>query len=112
MPKYFDIPTVIAIIMLLGAFMSTRMMGRRSRGSIWRSSYFLVLIAILHICFLYGIPNAQIGRFSSEAWAAITAAAIAGIAADDDADAVGLLLVFLGVVQLFLLAGFLNLRAA
>ncbi len=105
----FDVPTVIGLIMLLGAFMSTKM-GRRGRGA-WRSSYAIVMLAVLHLAFLYGFPSAQLARFGSEQWAAITAAGIAGIAADDDADSVGLLLVVLGAVQVFLLAGMLNLRA-
>ena len=105
----FDVPTVIAIIMLLAALLATRM-GRRTRSP-WRSAYALALLAAMHLAFLYNLPSEQLGRFSSETWAAITAAAIAGIAADDDADMVGLLLVVLGIVQIFLLAGVLNLRA-
>ncbi|MCB0076299.1 MAG: hypothetical protein KDD73_02675 [Anaerolineales bacterium] len=106
----FDVPTVIAIIMLLASVMSTRMGQRRSR-SLWRSSYAVIALSLLHLAFLYQFFGPTLGRFGSESWAGITAAAIAGIAADDDADAVGLLLVVLGVVQLLLLAGVLNLRA-
>lgn len=107
----FDVPTVIAIIMLLASLMSTRIGGRRNRG-VWRSSYAVIALAVLHVAFLYQFFGPRLGRIGSEEWAAITAAALAGIAADDDADAVGLLLVLLGVAQVLLLAGVLNLRAA
>lgn len=105
----FDIPTAISIIILL-ASVTTLRMGRRSQPT-WRSSYAVIFLAMLHIGFLYQFFGLQIARFDSEAWAAITAAAIAGIAADDDADAVGLLLVGLCTIQVLLLAGLLNLRA-
>lgn len=107
----FDVPTVIAIIILLASLMSTRMGGQRRGRTLWRSSYAVIALAVLHIAFLYQFFGVSLGRFDSESWAAITAAGIAGIAADDDADAVGLLLVVLGTVQVLLLAGVLNLRA-
>ena len=106
----FDVPTVIAIIMLLASLMSSRT-GRRRGRTLWRSTYAVIALAVLHLAFLYQFFGIALGRFDSESWAATTAAAIAGIAADDDADAVGLLLVILGTVQVLLLAGVLNLRA-
>lgn len=105
-----DIPTVVAVIMIIAALMSTRAGRRDSRGT-WRSAYGVLVLAVLHMAFLYQFFGAQLGRFGSEEWAGITAAAIAGIAADDDADAVGLLLVLLGIAQVAMLAGVLNLRA-
>lgn len=107
----FDVPTVIAIIMLLASLMSTRVGGRRSNRGVWRSSYMVIALSVAHIAFLYQFFGPALGRIGSEEWAAITAAALAGIAADDDADAVGLLLVVLGVAQVLLIAGVLNLRA-
>ncbi len=110
-PTSFDVPTVIAIIMLLASLLAPRMGGRRTMGHVWRSSYAVIALAMLHIAFLYQLFGPALGRIGSEEWAAITAAAIAGIAADDDADAVGLLLVMLGIAQVLLIAGMLNLRA-
>jgi hypothetical protein len=67
-----------------------------------------VVLAILHSLFLYGFIG-PLGRFTAEAWAAITAAALAGLAADDDADATGVLLAGLGIFQVLLLSGLLRL---
>jgi hypothetical protein len=72
----------------------------------------VIALSALHLGFLYQVFGPTLGRIGSEEWAAITAAGIAGIAADDDADAVGLLLVVLGIAQVLLLAGVLNLRVS
>lgn len=104
----FDAPTIVALLMLLVSLLSLRG-GRRGRA--WRSGYAIIFLAAAHLAFLYQIIGPTLGRYGSDSWAAITAAAIAGIAADDDADAVGLLLVVLGVFQVLILAGMLNLRA-
>lgn len=110
-----DIPTVFGFIMFFAALMSTRS-GRRDAKGTWRSAYGVLVLSVLHIGFLYKFfvspQTGLLGNFDSEAWAALTAAAIAGIAADDDADAVGLLLVLLGIAQVAMLAGVLNLRTA
>src|SRR5688500_5766635 len=110
-----DIPTLFGFIMFFAALMSTRS-GRRDAKGTWRSAYGVLVLSILHIGFLYKFfvdgQSGLLGNFDSESWAALTAAAIAGIAADDDADAVGLLLVLLGVAQVAMLAGVLNLRTA
>jgi hypothetical protein len=105
----FDVPTFVALFMLVASFLSLRA-GRRGRS--WRSGYAIIFLAALHLASLYQVFGPTMGRFPSESWAAITAAGIAGIAADDDADAVGLLLVVLGIFQVLILAGMLNLRAA
>lgn len=109
-----DIPTLFGFVMLFASAMSTRS-GRRDAKGTWRSAYGVLVLSILHIGFLYQFfmgPDGRLGSFGSEEWAAITAAAIAGIAADDDADAVGLLLVLLGIAQVAMLAGVLALRTA
>ncbi|MGH2545243.1 MAG: hypothetical protein ACRDIB_20825 [Ardenticatenaceae bacterium] len=105
----FDAQTIIGVIMLISSFLSTRM-GRRDIRGLWRSSYAVMALAVVHLAFLYQFFGPAVGQIGSEEWAAITAAAIAGIAADDDADAVGLLLVVLGAAQVLLIAGVLNLR--
>jgi hypothetical protein len=105
----FDAPSIVAVLMLIVSLLSLRA-GRRGRS--WRSGYAIIFLAAAHLAFLYQLLGATLGRYQSEDWAAITAAAIAGIAADDDADAVGLLLVVLGIFQVLILAGLLNLRAA
>lgn len=105
----FDVPTFVALFMLVASFLSLRA-GRRGRS--WRSGYAIIFLAGMHLAFLYDLFGSRLGNFDSESWAGITAAAIAGIAADDDADAVGLLLVVLGIFQVLILAGMLNLRAA
>jgi hypothetical protein len=100
-----DVPTVVAVIMLIAALVSARM-GRH--GRMWRSSYAIILLTLIHFAFLYQLFGTTLGRFGSEEWAAIFAAAIAGIATDDDADAVGLLLIILGVFQVLVLTRLLN----
>lgn len=97
--------------MILVGLLSARGTGRGGTRRVWRSSYAIIFLALVHLALLYQVPSSQLGRMDSEAWAAITAGLIAGIAADDDADAVGLLLVMLGILQILLLAGLLNLRA-
>lgn len=100
-----DLPTIIAAAMLLAALVSTQ---RPRRGQTWRASYAAVVLAILQLLFLYQFIEGM-GVFSSETWAAITAAALAGLATDDDAEAVGVLLAGLGIFQVLLLAGVLRL---
>lgn len=102
----FDAVTIIAILMLLAALLATQ---RPRRGAAWRASYATVLIAALHLLFLYEFLP-PIGGFGNNAWAAITAAALAGLATDDDAEAVGVLMAGLGIFQVLLLAGVLRLN--
>lgn len=101
-----DTATIIGVIILLASLFSTRT-GRRGRT--WRSAYMVVFLSFVHLAFLYQFFGPSIGAIGSEEWAAITAAGIAGTAADDDADAVGLLLVIFGVFQILLLSDLINL---
>jgi len=103
----FDAPTIIAVLMILAALVSTQ---RPRRGRTWRASYAAVVLAVLHFLFLYQFIG-PIGAFTTDGWAAITAAAVAGLATDDDAEAVGVLLAGLGIFQVLLLAGVLNLSS-
>lgn len=108
-----DIPTIIGVLMLLGSAGSLYTGGRRSVATdrVWRSSVAVVVLAVLHLAFLWQFFGPTFGKIGSEEWAAITAAAILGMAADDDADMVGFFLVFLAGAQIFMLAGLLNLSA-